>query len=619
MAISRYGLEFDPEFTDALIERYMIQHGGQWTESGGTFGEGLIFHFKRYWSLLWPEDSQTWWTDLILKEVLENQFISLVGGASSWKTGTIARIAMMDWSCFPDCTTILMSSTTMLDLQGRIFGETVKTWRNAIEQHDWFPGFCIDHKCVITHEDIEEELSRDIRNSIIGIPCRASTGKFVGMGKYSGRKNRRVWCISDEFQFMELAVLDAQDNLISNGGNLLPGFYPLDFIEPSERGKPLRGYKAVFIGNPNPSRPGNPLDIVSEPENGWNAIPEDGKTKVWDCKKLPNHPVKCRCICLDSLDSPNNDYPTESPRWDNLAGKHKLASYTEGSESYWSQGRGVFKFGLSEFKIITVEICESNHAFDSLFWNGSQATTKIGMCDASYGGGDRFTLGWLEFGKCADDKIRILLHPYWLVPITIRKDKTPEQQGAEFCKEKMESVGVLPENFFFDGRGSLAMAFASTWSSKVNAIEFGGRASDRAAGPDIFTLDPKTKSRRLKLASEHFSKFVSELWWAWRYTVESDQIRGLTMEMVLDAQPREWQKVAGDKIEIESKRDMKKRTGLSPDIADMIVTGIEGARRRGFVIEKLGKPVDGVSDYRWLSDLANQKRRWLKEKLAIHG
>lgn len=505
----------------------------------------------------------------------------------------------------------------MEGLRARIYGETTKMWHLAKENYDWFPGHPIDSRCVITNENVDEDKARDIRNSIVGVPCQTSTGRFVGMGKYSGRKNRRVWCISDEFQFMQMSILDAQDNLISNGPNLVPGL----ITEPGEleHGKPRRGYKGVFIGNTNPTVPGNPLDIVSEPVGGWSSIPDDGKTKVWNCKRVPNHPVKCVCIDLDALDSPNNAYPEDKPRWVQLAGKHTLKQYAEGSESYYSQGRGIFKFGMASFKIITKEVCEQFHAFDSLIWEGSEII-KIGMCDAAYGvvGGDRCPLGWLEYGKCLDGKIRILFHPYWLVPIVANNTMIPEDQIALFTKEKMESVGVPPENFFFDGRGSLAMSFARIWSPKVNAIEFGGRPSNRPV-QDEYVFDKEKNMRRLKLAHEHYSKFVSELWWSWRRTIESDQIRGLTLDIVLDAQPREWYKVSGDRIEIETKRDMKKRTGMSPDLADMIVAGIEGARRRGFIIGNLGANDEKSQVDQWLIDKSKKNYEWHKKHQLVHA
>jgi len=415
---------------------------------------------------------------------------------------------------------------------------------------------------------------------------------------------------------MQRSLLDAQDNLISNGPNLVPGI--VRDAKASDHGLPLRGYKCVFIGNPNPTQPDNPLHIVSEPENGFGAEQEDGKTKVWNCKKLADHPVKCRCINLDGLDSPNTPYPIDKPRYPHLAGPHKIALYTEGSESYWSQGRGVFKFGLAAFKVVTREVCEQFHALDRIEWAG-KPTTKIGMCDAAYGsvGGDRCPLGWMEFGECVDGKTRLFLHPHWLVPVILRKDMIPEDQIAAFCREKMESVGVPPENFFFDGRGSLAMSFARLWSPRVNAIEFGGTPTERIVG-DIMATDDNGVQRP-KTAREHYSKFVSELWWSWRYVIESDQMRGLTYPIIDDASPREWRKVKGDRIEVETKADMKKRTGVSPDLADMVVTGVEGARRRGFVISKLGKTVKMGDSDDWMQDAQNEFDAIIKSHLLVHA
>lgn len=907
---------------------------------GQEHGLGLFQHFKNYWAQLWPEDAQTKWTDLILTEILENQFIALIGPASSWKTGTVSRIGLMDWSVFPDCTTILQSSTDMEGLRSRVYGETTKLWTRASDRYEWFPGHPIDSKCVIAYHDIDEDSARDQRDAIVGVPCKTSTGKFVGMGKYcfspdtpidtpsgpvlirnikvgdvvfsaigesvvtgtssnispelcritftdghtidctpdhpfltslgwvnavdllphhnllsmdetlrilrtsshsrrpnsqflqqqlqiagkekpetllgvwennnnsvqevlqpevpaqhmaknvclvqerihtfrsqsdflfallrseledgtarycrqnagkqgsrsrrkedqcwdfgesertgkaqgcgqetqrelrwvatlrhqngnvsrihpfsdfqrgqtqshnhhrkerearscsllqnrpslaefetgrgsgwflsqiaspeiqgykegripfsarvdsvkilkqagdeknsrsgggyqvhnieveghpsysvrgcivhnSGRKNRRVWSICDETQFTELSFLQAQNNLISNGPNLLPGIIQ----DGDEKGMPVRGYKCVFIGNPNPSRPENTLHVVAEPEGGFSSIPDDGKTKTWNCRQVPDSCVKARAINLDGADSPNNEYPDDKPRWVQLVNRARIKMYQEGSEAYWSQGRGVIKLGLAGFKIITADLCTQFHAFDQLIWKDTQQT-KIGMVDAAYSGihGDRCPVGYLEFGKCSDEKIRILLHPPVLVPVVIKPNQSAEDQIAIFCKKEMETAGVPPENFFFDGRGSLAMSFARIWSPQVNSVEFGGKPTDRIVGPDAFIIDEATGQRRLKKAYEAYAKFLAELWWSARYAIESDQIRGITMDVVMDAAPREWEKVKGDKIDIEPKKLLKKRTGISCDLADWFVIGVEGARRRGFSIDNLAVP-----------------------------
>lgn len=603
---SKYGRRWDLDVDDAQIERGMLREGGRWVENGQEYGLGLFEHFKRYWALLWPDDSQTKWTDLILDRILKNKFLGLIGPASSWKTGTAARIALMDWSLFPECTMVLMSSTDMEGLRSRVYGETAKMWGIAKDKYDWFPGHPIDHKCVIAHDDIDEDVIRDLRNGIIGVPNKTPDGKVQGLGKFAGRKNTRVWSVCDETQFCERSFLDAQNNLSRNGPCLLPGFKrdengaPL--LNSLGNRMPLNGYRGVFLGNPNPTRPENCLHLVCEPEGSWGAVQDDRKTKTWIAKRVPNSVVSAEVISLDGYDGPNSDFPDDKPRWENLVSKKGIAEYQPESESYWTQGRGIVKLGLAGLKIITKEICDQFHAFDQLIWDGATPTTKIGMIDAAYGGvgGDRCALGWLEFGKCLDGVIRILVHPWILVPVRILKDVIPEDQIAVFAKSQMEAAGVLPENFFFDGRGSMAISFSRLWSPKVNAVEFGGKPTDRPVGPDIYINDPLKRVRRLKLAVEHYTNFVAELWWSSRYTIESDQIRGLTLDIVMDGQPREWHKMKGDKTAIETKYEMRKRTGCSPDLWDMIVVGIEGARRRGFQIAKLRaieKPDKKKPDY----------------------
>jgi hypothetical protein len=197
--------------------------------------------------------------------------------------------------------------------------------------------------------------------------------------------------------------------------------------------------------------------------------------------------------------------------------------------------------------------------------------------------------------------------------VKIDPKQIPEDQIAMFTKDKMEEAGVLPQNFFFDGRGSMAMSFARIWSPQVNSIEFGGRATDRIVEGEF--MREQDGRQREKKAFEHYSKFVSELWWSWRYAVEADQIRGLTLDLVMDAAPREWKKVSGDRKEVESKREMKKRTGVSPDLADCFVTGLEGARRRGFIIKRLttGNPEEDDRK-NWLAELQDKTYTLVRSK-----
>jgi hypothetical protein len=100
-----------------------------------------------------------------------------------------------------------------------------------------------------------------------------------------------------------------------------------------------------------------------------------------------------------------------------------------------------------------------------------------------------------------------------------------------------------------------------------------------------------------------------------RYVIEADQMRGLSLEIVLDAQPREWRKVRGDKKQIETKDELKERTGVSPDLADMLVVGVEGARRRGFQIDRLATNVSTEKGNSLLQRLATEHDNLLNKRL----
>lgn len=604
----KYGLGWPDDCDAAQIERTMLQNGGYIRGKGN----GLLFHFKAYWAQLWPDDAQTKWTDLVLKEVLENQFVSIIGPGSSWKSGTISRIGLMDWSLFPECTYILVSSTDMDSLRGRIFADFQKQWSAAFDRFEWFPGHSVDHKTAIVYEDVQEDLVRDMRNAIIGVPCKTSNGAAVGMGKFVGRKNRRVWAIADEVQFTERSFLEAQENLSSNGPNLLPGYYPMDYPEVAERGRPMRGYRGVFVGNPNPTRPENTLHVVSEPEGGWNSIPDDSKTRCWTARQVPGSIVKCRVINLDGRDSPNSDYPYGKPRWPQLIHAARLDKFSKDSEGYWSQGVGVVRLGLAGSKVVTKELCDQFHAGDGVIWKGDEPNVHIGALDAAYGGvgGDRCVLLDGEFGECIDGVVRLLVHTPIIVPVRILPNQTPEDQITTFCRNQMTAALVKPENFFFDGRGGIGLSFSRVWTDQVNVMEFGGRPTERPVGHGVDSMTEDVYgNKRPKTAREFYSKFVSELWWSCRLAIESNQIRGLSNEIIYDGQPREWSKVGGDKIEIETKKEMKKRTGESPDLFDAFAILLEGARRRGFKIAQLGEQKENSleSRYDWLDKMADER------------
>lgn len=590
--ISRYGGKFDlsledqngfQKWDDAQIECHMIRKGGKFEINGKSYGNGLFFHYKRLFRLYWPDEDEHRWEDAGLEAILSNQFTTLMGSGGSTKTSTASKFALCFYGVWPEGTTILISSTDMRGLEMRVFGRIKELIAKAKKRFWWFPGNVIDSKKIIATHDLDEKdenenvTIRDLRHGIICIPCLSSAGSWVGLGKYIGIHNQRVIFIGDEFQLMQLSLLDAVPNLINNPYS-----------------------KFLFLGNPLAQN--DPLDKVSEPAAGWGSIGIPTKTISWAAKYM-NGVV----LNLPGLDSPNYDYPADKPdRFRYMVGREKerlvRESYGEGSQQYCSQILGVRVEGLTARKVITREICEKFEAFRNPVWRDS-SRVKIYAVDAAYGsiGGDLCIGGWIEFGMDSNGKQILNIGPQKIIPVSALSGIPPDDQIALFVKQECEADEISEDNVFFDGRTMLMAAFARLWNGRANPVDFGAMPTKRPVSLDMHIVDEDTGVKRLKRCDEHYSKFVTELWFSIRYAIESGQICGMTEDILNDAIAREWKTVRGNKVEVESKVEMKKRSGKSPDRTDQLATAVEGARRRGFQISKLAVPSSGKADENWAS------------------
>ncbi len=583
--LQKYGLEFPDDADPLRIEFHLIQHGGKFIHKGKEVGNGLFFHYREAQKLLWPEEYHNRWTDLILKEILDNTLTIVTGSKDCGKTRTISKYALVDYWAFPNTTLILISSTTLVAIETRIWGDIKMLFRQARNKHEWLSGNVIDSKKAISTDDLDDENDvRDMRKGIITVACRTATGEFQSIAPYVGIKQKRRRHLGNEMQFMGPGMLESIGNM--NSGD----------------------FKGIYDGNPIGQN--DPLDKLSEPECGWEAMPEPTKTTVWKNRRFLNS----RTICLYGPDSPNFDPDTK----DQFAGmlnqdsiERVIAGYGKDSHQYYSQALGVRKSGLNAKRVISFQLCKQNKALDDVIWDGSPRVKIFGL-DAAYGGagGDRCVGGYAEFGK---DVAGVTILKYWkpvIIPILVTLIDLPETQIAKWVKNFCQGNGIPPENVFYDstGRGSLGTWFSREWSASINPVEFGGNPSDRPVTMDHYVMD-RNGQRRLKTCKEHYSKFVTELWFSTVYAIIAGQVRGMTEEVIDDGCMREWIEVAGNKIEVESKIKMKERTGQSPDLYDWAAIVLEGARRRGFQIKKMVNMEEDDSNHEWITDLIEKSRK----------
>lgn len=582
---------------DLNVEMACIKLGGSWeNKSGAKCGRGLPYHYERMRRIIWPdldgEHNGQRWHVICRDNILSNKICVLMGCGSSGKTHSAAWIYLCEYLCFPDETCVLVSSTDRRGLKLRVWGEIVKLWESAVRDFDHLPGHMLDNALAITTDtlddkDVDERTVRDMRKGISGVPCMNSNNTFVGLTKYHGIKQKRLRLIADEAAMMGVSFLKSFANLNNN-----------------------EDFRAIILGNPNDTF--DPLGKAAEPLDGWAEYMDVKKTSVWKTRFMNGV-----CVNLVGPDSPNFDPPLD--RFKYLIGPRKiqetLSAFRQDSYEFHTQCVGTMITSTLSRRVLTRNLAETHHAMEQLVnWEGGERT-RIYFVDAAYGG-DRCVGGWGEFGKVVGGKTILLLHQPTIIPVSVKGTKEPEEQIAEFVKKDCEINGIQPANMGHDstGRGSLGTFMARVWSAMTNPVEAGGKPTKRPVSLDHYVIDPKTKNRRLKLCDEHYVKLVTEFWFSVRYAVESEQLRGLNEETMEEFSMREWDRVAGDRIELEPKTDMKERTGRSPDLADWAAGIVEMARRIGFQISKLANKEDESNKSEAIRKLRDAAKKSASEK-----
>jgi hypothetical protein len=516
----------------------------------------------------------------MLEEIVTGKNTGILGPASSGKTHEVAAYILSDYTCFPENTTALVSSTTLQMLDLRIWGEIKKLFADAKTRHAWLPGHLNETRHRITTVSGDMQV-KDFRNGIQGIAClKGST--YVGLSNYAGIKNERFRIAGDELQFIPKSFVDAFQNLSKT---------PKDF-------------KAIGMGNPKDET--DALGTMCEPVDGWDSADRSERTKVW-VSRMPN----TRVIQLVGTDGPNKGAVDGKEPYPYLIKPRQIEEdrkyYGPNSIQFSMMDLGMMPIGGMSNRVITKSMCETNRAKEHPIF--ADKVTKILGLDAAYGtlGGDRCVAMELWFGKDTEGGDIVAVHGLPLiVPVHFRKSDTPENQIVKWVRAHCQNAQIVPGNVFFDstGRGTLGTAFGRLWSSDVNPVEFGGKASDRR----VSAVD----SRK---CNEVYGKFVTELWYQVRNTIESKQFRGITDEIIDDGTCREYMMIDGKKVDVESKKVTKVRMGRSPDIFDALVTAFEGARQRGFVISGLLRN-SGRGPTLWQKTAEQYQKTWNRKRLT---
>lgn len=581
--ITKYGFEFPDGTPEIQMHLSIIQMGRDWCKSHNV---SLFDHHKQLQSLLYPHKKWHKWNLMLLEQFCEHDYIGILGPASSGKTHEAVCYALDCYFASPNNTAVLVSSTTRDALELRAWGEIKKYWGIARLNYEPTPGNIIGSKQRISTDDEDVE-DRDFRKGVSCVACKVGT-TWVGLGPFVGIKQQNVILVADEASLMSPAFLEAVSNLSKN-----PSF------------------TCIAMGNPKDRT--DPLGVLTEPhedDGGWEGLEEKLETRMWRTR-YPNG----LGIQLCGLDGPNMGVaPGQPVPYPFLITQKTIdadvALYGQDSIKVTMMDYGVMPKASASRRIITRSLCHKFHAFEDVIWNTPDITKIFGL-DAAYGavGGDRCVACEVNFGRdTSGNMILAYIGDPIIVPVSVRKTEEPTDQIALFVKAECERRNIPPENVYFDstGRGELALAFARRWSAAVNGVEFGGAPTERAAGPNAN-----------KTCKDEFDRFLSELWWATRWIVESGQMRQLPEAVAQEGFMKQWEeRFAGGrvKIRVETKDETRERLGRSSDLYDAFVVAVEGCRRRGFQIAGLSANKPGQRKVSRLEVYSQQYRKLLRAK-----
>lgn len=581
------------------IEMEAIRRGGIWKKGEQTFGLGLTRHYLNCHKLIWPEDDQHRWLEIGMRSMCERKISVFLGPASSNKTYLFAAHALITFWTFPETSFGLISSTEKRSLEIKVWGRVKGLFNRGRRRFDDLPGFILETSMAITPDetDDENEVARELNRGIVCVPC-VSGGRFVGMGKFQGAKpphtpgknDGHLTHYGDEAAVMQPSFLDAYANWMVSDG-----------------------FKGVMGGNPTDIS--DPLCTAAEPMGGWDSFVDTGKTQEWDSRWYDAH-----VVAFDGRDTPNNDEPRNrfpyliTQRFIDLMKK----THGENSWQYFQQAVGKPSKNMVSDRVITIGLCEQHGAFKDVVWLGPPRT-RLYVVDPAYGGGDRCVGGEMEFGLNTNNETTLSVGDPEIIPIRLDSALSAEDQIAQWMFDRSQQLGIGPDNMAYDsfGRGTLGFALAKVFGSNCPIpIDSGAPTTERPVRFDLY-VEEKVGMKWLKTCKEHYSKFITEMWFSTREAIESNQIRNLPFEVAQEGQLRLFKIVAGNKVEVESKKDMKERVKKSPDLYDWFAIGVELARRLGFKIERIGRDAQGASedDEDWFDTEAKQWNDAIKSGL----
>lgn len=531
--VQMYGYEIPVGTPKPAIE-LMAYRDGITVEQGGL---GPEQHFKNAWRYFWPEYEWSDWVEMMVHAFCNYRYISIIGHQRASKTFTSSHIAWLDYCANPFTTLTNLTTVTFEGLKLRMWSDLMLASETAKIQNPFTIRNSTNELRVYP-----KEVSRESGEKYQIKGMALDRGKDAA-GRIKGAHAPRVRLFIDEAENVPVVVYDAIDNPMS-----------------------APDAKAVMLFNPLLWT--SPAGKLCVPKNGLNSIRDTDL--FWETKLGI-------CLHFDGLQSPNiiqrkkhftglltqADIDTVRNKWG------------ENSVAWWSRVRGYPPPDGMVSQIFPSQIIEQGKPAIIFDYAPEVCCTLDPAFDA-----DDCVMHFGLKGKLRDGRMAISATKTEIVKFKVGGDaELRDFQVRDTVIQQCKARGIKPSNFIMDrsgsGRGVYAMIHKE-WSPEIHGIDYGGAATERP-----IRSDEEDK------ACDAYEKFVTELWFRARESIADGILGGISLldELTIeDLSSRlfETKEVTdGTVVVAETKREMKKRLGRSPDFGDAFVQFAELLIREG--------------------------------------
>ncbi len=542
----RHGYEFPDDWDDLRVELWCLANL-----------EDTHIHLKRCMMMLWPNlytgemapGVPRWRGDLELMTWAWSNYrtMCVIGHASAGKTHTLAHIAYTHYLADAANTIITLTSTHLPGLKKRLWSDVVSAHKTNVVtkaaetiNHDTMHIRAYDMTIRPTDNPKEDKYI------IEGIAVDRGEEAVTRIQGNHSRNHRYV--IIDEAEGTHQAIFDAASNLMTDND-----------------------FRWAMLANPENEN--GEFGSWCEPTRGWNSIDPD-EDLHWETARGGV------CVRLDGLKSANFRHPAPEGKKsyfpfliDQDYVERIKTSYGFESARWWIFVRGWFPPAGSMGTIFSRNVLAQ--AVERIYYN--YPPTPVATLDPAFEGDDECILQFGEYGTANGSDYAFNFLKEEVVKAKVKPGGEPlDYVIAHEVMAQCRMMGVKPENFIMDttgaGRGVYAI-LRKEWGN-VEKCDFGGKPSKRR----LRAYDDAT-------CNDLFDRFVTELWFSSKVFMEE----GLIGNVNLDCKKLREQlssrrfEIKSKRESIETKKEMKKRLGYSPDHADAFVLFTELLKRKGAV------------------------------------